>query len=379
MGHYSVAQRAYKNDAGDYYLHENGLRGDLMRVLGILNQGESTINLARTTIREPEGTTNLPHMRVTHAVLGETYLPEAINYFRNRKGVGSFPFDKVPTADVWGTHSSKEGVNMRWIVELLEAVGRSTGATGPRQLFQLQFAGQNGDKEIDLNDPLTKTNLNTVSSQSLNLNASIRGGNALVGGVASTTVFHHTYLIKGIDLLPTGSDVQAELNDWEELNESKIVYAGSVSAGSQQLLTVGDVVRNNGATYYEFVPEQTIYSWQTPTVERVPVTNVAAYVGRSDTIPTTVHEALASIGSVTGRYVLLVPPSDFPYEESGVVTTTYSGLPIPDSEAQQLWTYQGLWSVDLTLPSSAIPASSWLFWTEPVIPVGWPDDEYTTP
>lgn len=383
MGHYAVRQRGF-NSNGQYYLHREGLTADLVRVLGLLNLGEDTENITRTTWRYIDGEEELPHMRVSHAVLGDTYLPEAIDYFRNQKGVGSFPFVSVPSAAEWGTGSWKEGVNMRWVVELLEAVGRGVGASGPRRVYQLRSNKQGSNETPVETDALTQSTLNEIGPEqpSVTLQSSVRGGNiSLGGGVWSSNTYFHDYKAKAFDTQIESGQSNLSLNDWELANQTKIIQTGLGSGGSASGgISIGDVSQYS-AYYYDYTPTQTIPNYETPEGFHITNTSILALVGRSDAIPATIGDALDTVGATSGRYVILMPPIDLDYVKSGVVTYTYDNdfFDIPDVDAQQSWVYNGIWNMTIGLPGGTSGISSWLFWTEPVLPNDWPADTYTAP
>jgi len=135
MGHYLIRQKAGIGIPSS----NNGII-DLFMIQVLLQQVERKLNVFGDVGAPPgtrkntrfralngalPGTLNTPHMAVVHPEIGNTYLPEAIDWMRNEVGVPSYGWDSVPAQSEWPLNRFwKKGRNRRHAAELIEAIGR---------------------------------------------------------------------------------------------------------------------------------------------------------------------------------------------------------------------------------------------------------------
>lgn len=134
MGFYGIEQKGGEALSRSFLTDLASIQSQLNSVEDALNVfGNTSLNTRfRAFNGASAGVVNIPHMKVSHPVLGNTYLREAIDWLRAQKGAPQFGWESVPSAAEWGSRSWKEGVNRRWINGLRQAIGRvvTTGGGG---------------------------------------------------------------------------------------------------------------------------------------------------------------------------------------------------------------------------------------------------------
>lgn len=408
MRYYLINAKHYlKPDIG-YYNHRWGYGIDLTTVLSQIQAVEQNVlGAVKTTDWRQHGDpwvwTGKCHHCVTHTVLGDTYLREAIDYLRAQAGVNAFPWASVPSAAEYGTSSMRTGLNIRHILELRQAIGRISSDSSWKRTVGMW----NGSEYVySGEEDAVQARMDIILSRTFNASWSAQRQE----GWSPPEVSYPPY-----EYGPTEEFVDATYSyvDIIYLNESLLTddfetaypaYVASLALGGSESPALGSIYSVHNEKFEEYgaggyaggmnttADYSDSDSGQTATEEYVSETEWK----QGSALPT----SLADLnGSGSGQYHWIAPAETIPY----MIMTTYG-------EGYTFWEehYAGAKSqydggsrvysdMPMVVRGNAYCGSiqhaeyqaraylegggggNWIYWTAPVLPANWPNDIYTTP
>lgn len=149
MGYYEDEQSTFT--AAD----EAGILTDYTDVMEALQSVESSIlggTLTDWAVEMGGGPiqSGSPHHCVTHEVLGNCYLRDAVDYLRANGGADPFPWFSVPADQAeWESHSWKTAFSRLHILEFKQAIGRIVGSGSLTTYTDLVYSSGNGGIPVE--------------------------------------------------------------------------------------------------------------------------------------------------------------------------------------------------------------------------------------
>lgn len=396
--HYELQAKDDVTEGGTYYLYR-GLVDDFETILYRLNLLEEALGLALSDWPDPPGSIDYPCCGVQHPTLGTTSLASAINHARTAAGVAPFPFAAFPTSDTLGTDHWSNGISLRHPVEAFEAIGRRLSDAGGFSYFG-RSAQRTGLFANDFDRMTLDETFSDVGGGGAGKKTATGLSRLLISGLSGGNYGSRAYeeagaqanwSIAGIDTRRNVTVGNADhlMDDFELPNAAKItvVSLGTSGGGAAPAFSfvgprpISGIADSPplGNWWTDGLPDFSgpTYRWQNLEFPFSLSYRFGSSVGSAgwasrDTIPATVGEAIAGRGNTNHRYVYVCPDLTVGFHPG-------EEIPEPRTDAGDLseYRYQVRYGGIVHVTGPVETGGNWLFWNEPVLPTGWPNDSLT--